>query len=417
MLVSRRNFLKTSAILLPAFATMPLVFRRAVASSLLEAPPGQTPAAGRTLLIIQMAGGNDGLNTVVPYADSRYYDLRGSVSIPQADVLPLNDEIGFHPDLAKFKTFWDEGMLAIIEGVGYPDQSYSHFESMHIWQTADRKGKLGHGWLGRYFETLKNTQAKAFHGLAVGKLLPPECSTPHLPIPVVDSVALYQLQSDGNDQSLMEARARALLDLYRSSPLEAPYSVLFDNTVQTAVSSSQALLSAEEAYRSTVEYPDTPFGNGLRLLAQAIVGNLGIKVGHITIGGFDTHAAQLDDQAALLRTFSEGIFAFHQDLRVHGKEQDVVIMTWSEFGRRARSNASDGTDHGSAGPLFIFGNPVAGGLYGERPDLGYLYDDNLFFTTDYRRVYATVLEQWLEAPAEAILGSNEFQPLPVISGS
>ena len=414
MLISRRDFLKTSAVLLPAFATMPVVFRRAVASSLLEAPQSQSPATGRTLLIVQMAGGNDGLNTVIPYSDHRYYDLRPEVAIPQSEVLPLDADIGLHPALAKLKTFWEEGILAIVEGVGYPDQSYSHFESMRIWQTADRKDRLRSGWLGRYFETLDKTQANRFPGLAVGKLLPPECSTPQVPIPVVASVEAYQLQTSGNNQALMEHRTRALLDLYRSAPPEAPYSVLFDNTVQSAVDTSDVLQSAANGYESTVEYPATPFGAGLKVLAQAIVGDLGVKVGHITLGGFDTHAAQLEEQSTLLRTFSEGIFAFHQDLRAHGKSQNVVVMTWSEFGRRARSNASDGTDHGSAGPMFILGDPVLGGLYGQRPDLGYLYDDNLFFTTDYRRVYATVLEQWLEAPADAILGTSEFEPIPLL---
>jgi uncharacterized protein (DUF1501 family) len=408
ILISRRNFLKASAVLVPALATMPMVFRRTVAASNLESPRTQSSTSGRTLLVVQMAGGNDGLNTIVPYSDGRYYDLRGPVSIPESDVLHLNDEVGFHPSLAEFKKFWDDGMLAIIEGVGYPNQSYSHFESMHIWQTAIGNSTPGKGWLGKYFETLDKSQAKVFHGMAVGKVLPPECSTPHLPIPVVENVSRYQLQND-------PSRTIAMLDLYNSSSVRSPYSVLLDETVQTAVSTSQALKEASQGYQSSVEYPTTPFGEGLRLLAKAIVGNLGIKVGHITIGGFDTHATQLGEQAVLLQTFSQGIHAFYQDLKEHGKDHEVTIMTWSEFGRRAKSNASVGTDHGSAAPLFIFGTPVTGGLYGQRPDLGNLDDDNLIFTTDFRRVYATVLEQWLGVPVEAVLGSNDFLPLPIIN--
>ena len=185
---------------------------------------------------------------------------------------------------------------------------------------------------------------------------------------MVASVEAYQLQTSGNDQALMEHRTRALLDPYRSAPPEAPYSVLFDNTVQSAVDTSDVLQSAANGYESTVEYPDIPFGTGLGVLAQAMVGDLGVKVGHITLGRFDTHAAQLEEQSTLLRTFLERIFAFHQNVRAHGKSQNVVIMTWSEFGRRARSNVSDGTDYGSAGPMFILGDPVPGGLYGQRPD-------------------------------------------------
>ena len=216
--------------------------------------------------------------------------------------------MGFHPSLAELKGFWDDGMLAVVEGVGYPDQSYSHFKSMHIWQTEDQDGKLGGSWLGRYFETLGMPQAKAFPVLAVGKVLPPECSTTHLPIPVVESVSLYQLQSgtanNDLDPNLMEDRTRALLKLYNSSSARTPYPVLLGNTVQTAVGTSQAPQEASQAYWSSVEYPDAFFGKGLKLLAEAIVGDLGIKVGYITIGGFDTHAAQLDEQAALLQTFS-----------------------------------------------------------------------------------------------------------------
>jgi uncharacterized protein (DUF1501 family) len=164
-----------------------------------------------------------------------------------------------------------------------------------------------------------------------------------------------------------------------------------------------------------VEYPDTPLGRGLRLLSEAIIADLGIKVGHVTIGGFDTHASQPTDHDNVLRTVSEALYAFYQDLKAHGKDRHVVIMTWSEFGRRVKSNASDGTDHGSAAPLFILGTPVAGGFYGERPDLGYLYDDNLRFTTDFRTIYATMLEGWLGASSEAILEGKRFDTLPILA--
>ena len=191
--------------------------------------------------------------------------------------------------------------------------------------------------------------------------------------------------------------------------------MLLDNTVEAAYTSSQALQEADKAYKSAVEYPSTSLGKGLRLLSEAIIGNLGIRVGHVTIGGFDTHANQPMDHDKLLRTVSEALHAFYQDLKAHGKDRNVVIMTWSEFGRRVKSNDSDGTDHGSAAPIFILGTPVAGGLYGERPDLGYLYNDNLNFTTDFRTVYATVLEDWLGASSEAILGHKRLDTLPILA--
>ena len=417
MVISRRIFLKSSVALVPAYALMPVVFRRALASSLLESPSTAAAAADRTLVVVQMAGGNDGLNTVVPFTDDRYYDLRGDLAVAQNEVLPLDSEVGLHPKLSEFKEFWDEGRLAIVEGVGYPNQSYSHFQSMHIWQTAYREGKQADGWLGRYFETLDRSQGNGFQGMVAGKILPPECSSPHAPIPVVESVSLYQLQGDPRHPAVTLARSQALLKLYASSPREAPYAVLLDNTIDAAYKSSLALQQANKAYEPAAEYPQTSLGKGLKLLAEAITGNLGIKVGHVTIGGFDTHANQKEDQERLLGTLSKALYAFYQDLKGHGKDGDVVVMTWSEFGRRAKSNASDGTDHGSAAPLFILGTPVKGGLYGERPDLGYLYNDNLRFTTDFRRVYATVLEQWLGASSEAVLGGERFDTLPIIAAA
>jgi uncharacterized protein (DUF1501 family) len=414
VLIKRRAFLKSSLALVPAYAFLPTVFQRAVASSFLESSSASS-ITDRTLIVVQMAGGNDGLNTVVPYTDGRYYDFRSDVAISQNDVLPLNDQVGLNPSLGKFKELWDEGIMAIVEGVGYPNPNYSHFESMHIWQTADREGKFSEGWLGKYFETLERTQKNAFQGMAVGRILPPECSSPHATIPVVESVALYQLLGDPRHQIATPERTEALLKLYASSPREAPYAVLLDNTVDTAYRSSQSLQAAHQTYSPAVNYPDTPLAQGLKLLAEAITSNLGIKVGHVTLGGFDTHAQQVGEQANLLQTLSEGLHAFYMDLKAHDKDKNVVVMTWSEFGRRVTSNASNGTDHGSAAPMFILGTPVTGGFYGERPDLGNLDNGNLRFTTDFRTVYATILEQWLGAPAEAILGGHRFDTLPILT--
>ena len=412
MPISRRDFLKTSVAMVPAVAVMPAVFRRAVAASLLESPS----AAGgeRTLIVVQMAGGNDPLNTLVPYADGRYYDLRPNLAIPEGDVLPLNNEVGFHPSLAKLKTFWDQGMLAIVEEVGYPSPSFSHFSSMDIWQSADPEAKLKDGWLGRYFDTLDSTQG-VIQGLAASGRLAPELLSSTVPVPIVRNIAEYRLQGDPRFPDAAEGRAETLLNLYAASPPQAPYSMLLDTTLEAAQRSSLALQQADQDYTQMAEYPESGLANALRLLAEAIVGDLGLKVGHVTIGGFDTHANQLRDQPPLLEMVSEAIYAFYEDMRDHGKNQDVVIMTWTEFGRRARSNGSDGTDHGAAGQLFVLGTPVQGGFYGERPDIGRLVDDNLRFTTDFRSVYATVLERWLGAPAEAVLGNQRFEQLPFLA--
>jgi uncharacterized protein (DUF1501 family) len=412
MLVSRRQFLKSSMLVAPTFAFMPTVFKRAVAASTSESFGGQVNAPG-TLVIVQMAGGNDGLNTLVPYADSRYYDLRPNMAIPQADVLPIDDEVGFHPAMDKLKDLWDGGNLAIVEGVGYPSPSFSHFESMDIWQSADLGGNFKEGWLGRYFESLQDTQSAPFQGMAVGRKLPLSLRSSKVPIPTVKSVERYQLRGDPRFPDATEDRAQAVLNLFAASPRSAPYSVLLDNTMDAAYRSSLALQRAHAAYQPGATYPETPLADALKLLAEAITNDLGVKVGHVSIGGFDTHAAQPDRHAILLTETSEAMAAFYQDLKAHGRDGDVVIMTWSEFGRRVTSNASDGTDHGTAGPMFFLGTPVKGGLYGERPNLGDLGDNNLRFTTDFRSVYATVLEQVLGVPSEAMLGTR-YDPLPLL---
>ena len=386
-----------------------MVFRRAVASSVLESRSYSSPYPNRTLIIIQMAGGNDGLNTVVPYTDSRYYDHRSYLAVSDEDVLDLNGELGLHPVLGKMKLLWDQGLLAVVQGVGYENQSYSHFESMHVWQTADNKGKLGEGWLGRYFESLKGMEDNIFQGLAVGKLMPYECSNLNAPIPVVSSIDKYRLKGSS------EQRSEALLKLYGSSPLDAPYGVLLDNTIEAVYKSSEALQTADKNYKSDIQYPETSLSKSLKVLAEAIIGDLGVRVGHVKIGGFDTHSDQIVEQPDLLQEMSEAIYAFYEDLKAAGRDQDVLIMTWSEFGRRVKSNGSGGTDHGAAAPMFLIGSPVIGGVYGENPNLRNLDKDNLRFTTDFRSVYSTVLEEWLGAAPEAILGGQRFEHIPFLA--
>jgi len=417
LLISRRNFLKSSAVLVPTFASLPLVFRRAVASSIVESGTHTTayptsPYPDRTLVVLQMAGGNDGLNTVIPFTDSRYYDHRSYLAVPGEDVLDLDGEVGLHPVLDKMKLLWDEGLLAIVQGVGYPNQSYSHFESMHVWQTADNDGNLNEGWLGRYFRELEGMEGSALPGLAVGRRTTPyECSAVDAPMSVVQNINRYRL-AGSNKQ-----RSEALMKLYGGSSLTTPYGVLLDNTLESVYKSSEALQNANKNYKSQIEYPDTSLGKSLKVLSAAIIGGLGVKVGHVTIGGFDTHSDQIVEQPDLLREVSEALYAFYQDLKAANKDQDVLVMTWSEFGRRVKSNGSGGTDHGAAAPMFLLGSPVVGGIYGERPDLRNLDKDNLRFTTDFRAVYSTILEQWLGASSEAVLGSERFDPIPLLAVS
>ena len=236
--------------------------------------------------------------------------------------------------------------------------------------------------------------------------------TPNVAVPLVESVDDYRLQDDPRNAWNRQARTEALLRLYASAPGATRFGALLDNTVHAAQRSSAAVQRAHARYEPAVEYGESALAQGLRLVAEAIDADLGLRVGHVRIGGFDTHAAQEARHESLLAETADAMLAFYRDLQAHGRANDVVMMTWSEFGRRVTGNASDGTDHGSAGPMFVAGAPVAGGFYGERPSLASLDENNLRFTTDFRQVYASTLEGWLGAPSQDVLGGR-FEPLPL----
>jgi uncharacterized protein (DUF1501 family) len=396
-----------------AAALAPMALDRAVAASIEGRAAAKVPTGERTLVVVQMAGGNDGLNTIIPANDDRYYELRPLLAQPAGDVLALDTSVGLHRVLGPFKELWDEGVLGAVEGVGYPDPSFSHFQSMDTWQTTDPAGRTFEGWLGRYLEGIAPEQEDGVQSLSVGRSLPRSLWSHRVSVPMVGSIEAYRLQPDPRDRTDARGRTRALMGLYATGPGATPYGGLLESTLEAAQSSSAALQEAHAGYTAQAEYPDTQLGSGLRLLAEAISGDVGLRVGHVRIGGFDTHASQVGDHERLLSDVAESIRAFYRDLQAHGRDGNVVIMTWSEFGRRVTENASSGTDHGSAGPMFVVGTPIKGGLYGERPSLGDLERNNLKFTTDFRSVYATVLEDWLGAPSELLLGGR-YERLPFL---
>jgi uncharacterized protein (DUF1501 family) len=392
---------------------MPSIFSRAVRAASNAAHEGAhwaQAAQGRTLIVVQMAGGNDGLNTLVPYTDSAYYAARPTLAIAQADVLHIDDRLGLHPAMQALMPLWQQGHLAAVEGVGYPNPNLSHFAAMDIWQTLDLNGQSGQGWLGKYVAGLVDQDGHPFQSLAIGTSLPTALTALNAEVPVVTSPSTYQLKPDPEGASAgkgKNARVETLLKLYNTYPRSAPYAALLDTTAQAAVDGARALDSAVASYVPGVQYPNTSLANGLKVLAEVIVQGLGLRVGYVTLGGFDTHGDQKETQATLLQHFAEGIAAFYADLQSHNAADNVVVMTWSEFGRRVEENASQGTDHGTAAPLFVLGNAVQGGVYGEPPDLTSLDAfGNLLHTTDFRSVYATVLDRWLGAPSTAVLGGN-----------
>jgi uncharacterized protein (DUF1501 family) len=416
-MLSRRIFIQDGFKVVSLGLAMPHIFTRAVEAAGLEAgrdagvlrspeDAGDDPLAKRTLIVVQMAGGNDGLNTVVPYADGTYYAQRKNLGVPQGEVLPLDDRFGLHPAMGGFKSLWDAGNLAIVHGVGYPNPTFSHFKAMDIWQTANPEGRADEGWLAKLVKGSVDRRGHPFAGFAAGGTLPPALMSPDLAVPAVDNATTFKILPDPRYAVDAPARQNALVKLYSGSAGSSPFAQVLQSTQQGTLDSIDQLQKAHAAYKPAVEYPKDGFGAGLKLLAETITGDLGVKVGYITIGGFDTHSNQKNTQSRLLGSLADGLKAFWDDLVAQGMADSVMIMSWSEFGRRVGENGSSGTDHGTATPQFIIGNGIKGGHWGDPVSLTDLANGNLKFTTDFRSVYSTVMDGWLGAPAEKLLGAR-----------
>src|SRR5579883_2266209 len=377
--ITRRDVIRSGLAVVTAGAFMPTIFTRAITAASLDktaSSSGSTPS--KTLIIIQLAGGNDGLNTVIPYADPLYRRLRPQLGIAADQVVQLNDHLGLHPSLKGLKSLWDAKQLAIVENVGYDHPSLSHFEAMDIWQTADPTISRHEGWLSSLVDGSVDKDGHPFKGLSVGPSLAPALCCPAVPPPALSSVGDYRLQPDPRFPNGRMAREAALNRLYASYAAPAPYAALLESTSQSAEVTSAALQDVVAGHlpASGANYPKGGFGDGLKLLAAMIAKDMGLRVGYVVLGGFDTHSNQAKHHSDLLQALADGITAFQTDLAGHGKADNVVVMTWSEFGRRAAENASLGTDHGTAAPLFVVGPQVKGGLYGDPPDLGKLDNGN-----------------------------------------
>ncbi|WP_376794999.1 DUF1501 domain-containing protein [Thermogemmatispora sp.] len=410
MILSRRALVKDGMLVVSAGMMMPSIFSRALLSARAQAREGgrlAQAASQRTLIVVQLAGGNDGLNTVIPYTDSHYYQRRPTLAIKEGQVLPLDQRLGLHPEMTGLKKLWDGGHLAVVEGVGYPNQSLSHFQAMDIWQTLDLSGNGRQGWLGKLVAGLVDQDGHPFKALEIGSQTALALSSLTTQVPTLSSLSAYRINADPADHDGGVSRLQALLKLYNSYPRSAPYAALLEATALDAQEGTRRLHQVANAYKPAVDYPQGPFAEGLKILAEVIANDLGLRVGYITLGGFDTHANQQETHAQLVKTLSEGLYAFYTDLALHGKADQVVIMTWSEFGRRVEENGSLGTDHGTAAPMFIVGSAVNRGIFGEPPSLTNLDENgNLKYTVDFRSVYATVLERWMGASARDVLGGS-----------
>lgn len=412
-MLTRREVLRGSLVAVSGGIFMPNIFERALNIAASDHALAATVATGRTLIIIQLAGGNDGLNTVIPYQDSQYYSVRPTLGVKQADALPLNDRLALHPNLSELKGIWDRGKLAVVESVGYDHPSLSHFQAMDIWQTADPTQARHSGWLSSLVEGAVDNNGHPLGSVALGAALPPALCCPPVPPPVVSKPETYRVLPDPRNLELSTERYDALTKLYTSYQAPAPYAALLESTSESAAMSSSALRQISSSYQTSVAYPSTPLADGLKLFAAMINGQQNLRIGYILLGGFDTHADQLQRHPQLMQSLSQAVGAFVSDLEAHGTDGDTLVLTWSEFGRRVAENSSGGTDHGTAAPLFVLGGGVKGGVYGEPPNLTDLDYGNLKFAVDYRSVYATVLERWLEADSTAVLGQT-FTQLPLL---
>ena len=307
---------------------------------------------------------------------------------------------------------WGAGELAIVQGVGYPHPTLSHFEAMDVWHAADPSLTHKGGWLARLVEGSVDAGGHPFSGLGIGSSLPPSLCCPHVPPAVVDDVRNYQLLGDPVFPEARLEREATLQKLYEAYGDDGPYGELFAATVGNARISYETLQRGAATYVPATPYPNSPFGRGLQLVAQAIVQDLGIRIAYVPYGGFDTHANQLGEHSRLLGGLADGLTRFRRDLVSHGRGDDVLVVTWSEFGRRVQENASNGTDHGTAGLMFLLGN-VVGGLHGAPPSLTDLDNGNLKHTVDFRSVYATLLEEWLGVASDGALGGR-FKTLDLV---
>ena len=397
--VTRRKFLQLTSGAVAVGATAPLLSMNEIAQAAIDRP---LPAGTPILVVVTLYGGNDGLNTVIPFTDPIYFSSRPQISYKAETLLPLDAELALNPAMKGVKALWDQKKVAIIRGVGYPDPDRSHFSSMAKWQTASPARHINTGWLGRWVDSQEEDPMLA---ISLGSVLPPmlagaKRSGSALPIGGLVSpkgalaTECLQLSKPARrDTKLMAAAATSMRNLFSVSTNVQP------------VLKSPAPVS-----------PDLPTTNGgnaggdsnlaqqLDVVAKLIAVGSPTKVWSVSLGGFDTHANEANAQAALLGVVSDSLSRFMGQLKATTRSNDVTIMVYSEFGRRVVGNGSEGTDHGTSGPMFLIGNSVKGGFYGDQPSLKNLVKGDLAVTTDFRDVYATVLEKVLKSPSDPTIG-------------
>ena len=397
--MNRRNFIQQSGL---------LVAGSWLAPQFLQAHQYQQPRVNsRKLVVIQLSGGNDGLNTIVPYRNDEYYRARPKIAIPTHRVLKGTDDLGFHPSLSGLKELYDEGWLTVLNGVGYPNPNRSHFRSMDIWQSGSDANQIwSTGWIGRYLD------ATCANG-----------DQPQLAVEVEESLSLAL--KGKNIKGLALKDPQKLYNTLRSKQIpsdreaqqvgkENENLAYLYKTLVEARSSAQYIAEKVKTKRVSREYPKGELSKSLKAIARMIITGVDTQVYYTSLSGFDTHIRQNPQQERLLGQYAEAVHAFVNHLHSEGQLDNVLVLTFSEFGRRVAQNASQGTDHGTANNLFLIGNQLQKpGFFNELPSLSNLQDGDLQFSLDFRRVYATLLDQWLDIPHQQIL-QQSYKVLPLL---
>jgi uncharacterized protein (DUF1501 family) len=392
----------------------------------------------RILVVIQLGGGNDGLNTVVPYADDLYYQARPSLGIRSGNLVRVDDHLGFNRAMTPLKALYDDANMAVVQGVGYPNPDRSHFRSMEIWHTADRDGVKGTGWLGRFFDhccagadPAKKGELASI-GVSIGKTAPQAFHNRANVGVSVENPATFQWNPSGETSGLAKvqreifsrvnrpggARDTTLQELVRPMAAGGEIGPADPGAVEfLRHTAMNAMLAGDEIRRllgksgSGDRFSGSSLGRQMRMIASLIAGDFGARVYYANLGGFDTHSAQAGTHARLLQELSENVSLLHAELKRAKKSDQVLVMAFSEFGRRVQENGSGGTDHGAAAPVFLFGDRLGAGIHGKPPPLDDLDGGDLRHAIDFRSVYASILEDWLGAPPKALIAGN-FEKVP-----
>jgi len=366
------------------------------------------------LVVIQLTGGNDSLNTLIPYGDPLYYENRNTVAIPQEEVIAINGNFGFNPAMQPIKDLYDEGKVALIQGVGYPNPNRSHFRSMDIWHTSEPDKQGPEGWLGRVIRDIDPHGENVLTGVNFGRGLPRALAVPGVPVASVAVLETYGVLTGISEEPDRTDALDVFARMYAPTIGSGPVMDYLGQTGLDALKGADILKTAPDRYVSSIEYADNAISKNLQGISKVLNANLGTRIFYTQHGGYDTHANQGPVHPKLWTDLSQAISDFYADLAEHEVSDDVLMFVFTEFGRRVKDNGS-GTDHGSGGLAFAIGNPVKGGMYSEYPSLkeSDLLEGDLQFNVDYRGVYGSMVENWLQLDPITVVGGN-FEQLDFV---